>query len=205
MGLETRSKTMTRILIADDQPIIRTALGNLIGKSGEDWQLCGVADNGRAAVEQAAALKPDLVVLDMRMPQMDGIAAGRAIRAILPSTPVLIYTLFDAASLERTAREAGLQGVVQKSRGAEILQAIREALRGNTVFGTGTTAKDAPDGSAAIPASGQRGEAGAAIVPMASGGSIPNQQRNARMRRWTGGRTFCRLGSGNSGQAERSR
>jgi DNA-binding NarL/FixJ family response regulator len=128
---------MTRILIADDQPIVRSALGNLIGRAGEDWQLCGAADNGRAAVEQAVALKPDLVVLDMRMPQMDGISAGRAIRAILPGTPVLIYTLFDAEELERTVREAGLQGVVQKSKGAAILQAIRDALSGKPISGSG--------------------------------------------------------------------
>ena len=124
---------MTRILIADDQPDVRAALGHLIGKADENWQLCGAAENGRAAVEQAAALKPDLVVLDMRMPQMDGISAGRAIRAILPSTPVLIYTLFEAAALERSVREAGLQGVVQKSKGIAILQAIRDALSGKTI------------------------------------------------------------------------
>jgi len=125
---------MTRILIADDQPIVRVALGNLIGRARDDWQLCGAAENGRAAVEQAKVLKPDVVVLDMQMPQMDGISAGRAIRAILPDTPVLIYTMFDSASLEPIAREAGLQGVVQKSRGAEILEAIREALSGKVIF-----------------------------------------------------------------------
>lgn len=136
---------MPRILIADDQPIVRTALGNLIGRAREDWQLCGAADNGRAAVDQAAALKPDLVVLDMQMPQMDGISAGRAIRALLPGTAVLIYTMFDAAALEPAVREAGLQGVVQKSKGAEIIGAIREALSGKTVFADTTTAEEVPD------------------------------------------------------------
>jgi DNA-binding NarL/FixJ family response regulator len=136
---------MPRILIADDQPIVRTALGNLLGRAREDWQLCGAADNGRAAVDQAAALKPDLVVLDMQMPQRDGISAGRAIRALLPGTAVLIYTMFDAAALEPAVREAGLQGVVQKSKGAEILGAIREALSGKTVFADATTAEEGPD------------------------------------------------------------
>jgi DNA-binding NarL/FixJ family response regulator len=131
---------MPRILIADDQPIVRAALGNLIGRARQDWQLCGAAENGRAAVEQAAALKPDLVVLDMQMPQMDGISAGRAIRAILPDTPVLIYTMFDAATLAPAVRQAGLQGVVQKSKGVEILRAIREALSGETVFADAATA-----------------------------------------------------------------
>lgn len=146
---------MTRILIADDQPMIRTALSQLISRAGEDWELCGAADNGRAAVEQATELKPDLVVLDMQMPQMDGISAGRAIRASFSEMPILIYTMFDAAALEPAARQAGLQGVVQKSKGAEILHAIRDVLSGKIVFSGAATAEEVPQRPASDPASTQ--------------------------------------------------
>lgn len=125
---------MVRILIADDQEIIRSAIARLIRKSGEDWEICGAVDNGQAAIEQAACLKPDLVILDFRMPELDGISAGRALREILPNTPILIYTWLDASAIEGAVREAGLQAVVQKSDGGAILWAIRDVLAGKDVF-----------------------------------------------------------------------
>ncbi|MGH9737683.1 MAG: response regulator [Candidatus Acidiferrales bacterium] len=125
---------MVHILIADDQAIVRSAIERLINKSGEDWEICGAVDNGQAAVEIAASLKPDLVILDVRMSKLNGISAGRAIREILPGTPVLIYTWLDPAAAEGAVRDAGLQGVVQKSDGRAILRAIRDVLAGKTVF-----------------------------------------------------------------------
>lgn len=125
---------MARILIADDQPIVRKALAELIRKSGESWEVCAQADNGAAAVEQAIRWTPDLVILDLRMPQRNGISAGHAIRERLPGTPVLIWTWLDVFAMEGPVREAGLQGIVQKSDGAAILLAIRDALASKTVF-----------------------------------------------------------------------
>ncbi len=114
--------------------MVRSAIERLINKSGEDWEICGAVDNGEAAVEVAASLKPDLVILDVRMPKLNGISAGRAIREILPGTPVLIYTWLDPAAAEGAVQDAGLQGVVQKSDGRAILRAIRDILAGKTAF-----------------------------------------------------------------------
>lgn len=82
---------MPRVLIADDSDAARHALRNLI--QGNGWEVCGEAKNGLAAVEKTAALKPDLVILDFRMPHLNGLQAGQIIHAADPSIPLLLFTL----------------------------------------------------------------------------------------------------------------
>ncbi|HEU5411427.1 MAG TPA: response regulator transcription factor [Candidatus Acidoferrales bacterium] len=117
-----------RILVADDHQATRTAIASLVRNSGQDWEICGEAEDGQAAVEKAAELKPDLLIIDLMMPQRDGISAGRAIRAQVPTVSVLLYTLWVSEFLQAEARAAGLQAVVQKSNAASLLSAIREAV-----------------------------------------------------------------------------
>jgi DNA-binding NarL/FixJ family response regulator len=117
-----------RILVADDYQGVRTAVSQLIQNSREDWKVCWEAEDGQAAIDKAVEEKPDLVILDMRMPRRDGLSAGREIRALLPAVRILIFTLIDSPYLEAEAAACGFQGVVQKSRGASLIPAIRKAL-----------------------------------------------------------------------------
>jgi CheY-like chemotaxis protein len=119
-----------RILIADDHERTRSILTDLIREAG--WQVCSAVADGKAAVEKAAQLKPDVLVLDLVMPHQDGISAGRNIRSFLPNTPVLLYTMFSSPYVESEARNSGFCGVVEKANGPALIAAIRRALGPNT-------------------------------------------------------------------------
>jgi two-component system, NarL family, nitrate/nitrite response regulator NarL len=103
-----------RILIADDQESTRRALKALI-ESCRGWEICGQAENGHQAVQQAIELRPDLIVLDLSMPVIDGLEAARAISKVMPSVPILIYTLFVSPELAVEAKKAGVRQIVDKS------------------------------------------------------------------------------------------
>jgi len=117
-----------RILIADDHPAMRSAIAELIRLSEQDWEVCGEAENGQDVVEKVGKLKPDLIIMDLMMPERDGISASRAIREMLPEPAIVIYSLWVSPFLEREAKEAGIQAVVQKPNGAGLLAAIRDAI-----------------------------------------------------------------------------
>lgn len=115
-----------RILIADDSDQVRSAVTSLI--RGLGWEVCGEAGDGEAVVQKAIALKPDLLILDIAMPKRDGWSAGREIRASLPNTPILLYTLLPSCYLENRAKELGFQGVVEKSNVTALITAVRDAI-----------------------------------------------------------------------------
>lgn len=117
----------TRVLIADDHERMRDALSQTIHLIDRSWEI-HQAEDGQDAVDQAVSLKPDLVILDWRMPRLNGIEAGKAIRKVLPNTVMLIYTVTPAICLEDPAREAGFQGVVEKLDGRGLISAICNAL-----------------------------------------------------------------------------
>jgi DNA-binding NarL/FixJ family response regulator len=117
-----------RILVADDYQSVRAAVCQLIRNSREDWKVCWEAEDGQVAVEKAAAWKPDVVILDLRMPRRDGLSAGREIRALLPDARILLFTMIDTPQLEAEALASGFQGVVQKPGGAALIAAIRKSL-----------------------------------------------------------------------------
>jgi DNA-binding NarL/FixJ family response regulator len=125
---------MTRILIADDCAASRRALRNLV--EGNGWDVCGEAEDGLAAVETAAILKPDLAILDYRMPKMNGLQAGRTIHTADPHLPLLLFTLDKIEPyLEEEVRKAGFQGALAKGEGIFALsQAIEQLLQGGTFF-----------------------------------------------------------------------
>jgi DNA-binding NarL/FixJ family response regulator len=102
------------ILLADDHDMVRRGLRSLI-ESHPDWKVCGEAANGKEAVRKAAALRPDVAVLDVSMPEMNGLDAARLIRQEIPSCKVLIVSQNEGRLMEKAAADVGAHGFVQKS------------------------------------------------------------------------------------------
>lgn len=124
---------MIRILIADDDAIIREGLKMII-ETQQDMEFLGAASNGKEALELCSKLKPDIVMLDIRMPLMDGIEAAQTMLEEKLSLPLLLTT-FDEPELILRALRAGINGYILKNSPAErILSAIRVVHAGGTVF-----------------------------------------------------------------------
>jgi DNA-binding NarL/FixJ family response regulator len=119
-----------RILIVDDSLVVRYTLRSLLdGHSG--WTVCGEAVNGVDALTKAKELAPDVIVLDISMPVMDGMEAARQLKQIRPSLPIVLFTSYESAYLQREAAAAGVRAVVSKASPAEqLLDAIERSLRG---------------------------------------------------------------------------
>lgn len=120
-------KKTIRILIADDQPIVRRALVMSLDLE-DDFQVIGEARDGLEAVELARSLLPDVVVLDLEMPHMDGVLAARLLASAAPSAAVVIHTLHDGPEMKRRALEAGAFAFVPKHALLDsLISAVREA------------------------------------------------------------------------------
>ena len=119
---------MPRILIADDHKLMRHTLRNLFTHY-DQWDVCGEAADGKEAVNAAVELKPDLVLLDYKMPNKDGIEAASEIIQKLPETPVVIFTLNKTRELEAQAQQVGVRAVVGKEEGlTELLHTLDEEV-----------------------------------------------------------------------------
>jgi DNA-binding NarL/FixJ family response regulator len=116
-----------RILLADDHEMVRHGLRALI-EDQPGWQVCGEANTGRGAVAKARELKPDIVVMDFTMPELNGMEATRQIRAGLPRTQVLILTMHESEELVREMLNAGARGYVLKSDAGHALVDALKAL-----------------------------------------------------------------------------
>ena len=128
---------MIRVLLVDDQQIIREGLGKLL-QAKPDLDVIGEAENGRIAVEQTLSLRPDVVLMDVRMPVMDGVAATRMIRQQAPNVNVLVLTTFDDDEYVTQAMRYGAKGYLLKDTPSEELaQAIRLVNKGHTHLGPG--------------------------------------------------------------------
>jgi len=123
-------KKPIRVLIADDHHIVRKGIKVLLATE-KDMQVVGEAENGLEAVEKAAALEPDVILMDIVMPEMDGIEATRKITAERPSTRILVLTSFAADDKVFPAVKAGALGYLLKdSTPEQLLEAIRQVSRG---------------------------------------------------------------------------
>ncbi|MFY9911152.1 MAG: response regulator transcription factor, partial [Candidatus Sulfotelmatobacter sp.] len=123
-----------RILVADDHPIFRLGLCSLLG-SHEGWEICGEAGDGRDAVEKCVQLKPDLVILDICMPKLNGVDVARQILKDNPDQRILVLTDVDSDRVARDCLQAGVRGWILKSDAPSDLTAAVEALqRHNYVF-----------------------------------------------------------------------
>ena len=118
---------MTRILLADDHDIIRRGVKELL-ETHDGWQVVGEASTGRQAVELAGKLNPDIAILDLTMPELNGLEATRQIKKTLPKTAVLIFTMHENETLIRDVLTAGALGYVLKSDAARHLTNAVEAL-----------------------------------------------------------------------------
>ncbi|MGD0429116.1 MAG: response regulator transcription factor [Candidatus Acidiferrales bacterium] len=115
-----------RILIADDSPTVRAGL-KLLLQYHENWTICGEAEDGQQAVKKAAELKPDVILLDISMPAMDGLSAAEIIRRDAPEAEILIVTHFESLDLARYAAQTGVRAYITKSRIATDLEKAIEA------------------------------------------------------------------------------
>jgi DNA-binding NarL/FixJ family response regulator len=131
----TRSPAMAiRILIADDDAAIRRLLRRLI-ENHAGWSVCGDASDGQDAIGKAIELNPDVIVLDLAMPQMNGLQAAREISRHLPDVPLLLLTVQQVSKeLTREAAHAGFRGAVSKNTGSEVVRAIEILLRHENFF-----------------------------------------------------------------------
>ena len=118
---------MLRILLADDHDLTRAGLRYLLEKQ-KDWSVCGEAANGRTAVEIAEASRPDIAILDLSMPEMNGVDATRQILKSSPHTKVLIYTMHETERVIINALDAGASGIVLKSDAGENMVAAVESI-----------------------------------------------------------------------------
>ncbi len=124
-----------RILIADDHEVVRRGLCTLL-QGHEGWEICGEARDGRQAVEMAKQLKPDVVILDVGMPNLNGLAATRQLAQQNPQQKIIVLTITDSDQVIREALDAGARGFVLKSDAARDLVAAVEALQRNRMFFT---------------------------------------------------------------------
>jgi DNA-binding NarL/FixJ family response regulator len=123
-----------RILIADDDPNIRLLLRRLLEKQ-HDWQVCGEASNGVEAIERVDQFAPDIVVMDLAMPVMNGLQAAPQIMRTHPKLPMLLISVQEVSKqLAWEARNAGYRGAVTKSGGDEVLKGIEALLRHDMFF-----------------------------------------------------------------------
>jgi DNA-binding NarL/FixJ family response regulator len=117
-----------RLLIADDNATARKLLRALL-ETRQSWQVCGEAENGLEAVARAAELKPDIIILDLGMPLMDGLHAAQTISAASPTIPILMHTMHNFAGLDLEAKKVGIRKVISKTAaGDALLVAIEEVL-----------------------------------------------------------------------------
>jgi DNA-binding NarL/FixJ family response regulator len=125
-----------RILLVDDHEVILEGIRTLVERSGRDWQICGIARNGQEAIEMARVLRPDVVVLDISMPVMNGVDAAKAMIKENQHARILLFTMHDSQRMVNEAKSAGARGYVVKSQAARsLIRAVDEILAGKTFFG----------------------------------------------------------------------
>jgi two-component system, chemotaxis family, chemotaxis protein CheY len=127
--LQLEAAVTTRILVVDDAPAIRRSMRLYLEQEG-DWTICGEAENGKVAIDRVRELRPDVVILDLSMPVMNGLEAARIIKTIAPGTRILMFTLHNYPCLSDEARKAGIDQVLSKadSMDGKLLQAVRTLI-----------------------------------------------------------------------------
>lgn len=115
------------VLLVDDNAVVRTLVRRLFAVEA-DFEVSGEAENGREAIEKAVNLRPDLVILDLAMPVMNGFAAASELRKSVPDTKIILFTVEEAEGIDRLANEAGVHAVVLKHNAPELIPQARSLL-----------------------------------------------------------------------------
>ena len=123
-----------RILLADDDATIRMLLKRLL-EANPDWQICGEARDGIDAVQKVLQDSPDLIIMDLSMPRMNGLDAGREIAKLQPQLPMLLCTVqqIEEPGVHEIC-DAGFRGIVTKENGAEVVAGVQALLNGETRY-----------------------------------------------------------------------
>jgi DNA-binding NarL/FixJ family response regulator len=116
-----------RILIADDHESVIRMVRTLL-EVNPDWMVCGEAVDGQEAVVKALELRPDVVVLDLAMPRMNGLSAAHEISKSLPTIPIILYTLYKSPQVDSEAQNHGIRKVVEKTDQSTLVSAIQEVV-----------------------------------------------------------------------------
>jgi DNA-binding NarL/FixJ family response regulator len=134
-----------RILIADDHEVARKGIRSIL-ETHPGWEVCGEARDGREAVELAAQLKPDVLLIDIGMPNLNGLDAARQIMGSAPDVNILILTIHDSEQVVREVLAAGARGFLLKSDAGRDLIAAVEALQNRRTFFTSKVSQMMLDG-----------------------------------------------------------
>ena len=125
------------ILIVDDHEVVREGVRTIINRARPQWEICGEAANGQEAIDTAMRLRPDIILLDITMPVLNGLDAATRISALKLTSQILIFTMHESGELAHDARRVGARGYVTKSDAARhLVRAIETLLSGGTFFGS---------------------------------------------------------------------
>jgi DNA-binding NarL/FixJ family response regulator len=126
--MTTVQSSPVRILIADDHELMRRGLRSILA-TRPNWEVCGEAVDGSDAIEKTRLLRPDILVLDISMPRINGLEVARAVRRDYPGTQVVILSQYDESEMRPYAIEAGARGYVSKAEASrQLLSAIESVL-----------------------------------------------------------------------------
>jgi len=115
-----------RVLIVDDSDTIRRMLGTIL--RSRRWTVCGEAENGQSGVKQFRELKPDVVLLDLSMPDINGIEVAKQMFASDPTVPLILFTILEIEGIESAAREAGIRAIVPKIEAWNLIGSIESLV-----------------------------------------------------------------------------
>ena len=124
---------MVRILVVDDNPAVRRYLRAILEQQ-ISWRVCAEAKNGAEAIEKVFEVKPDLILLDHQMPDLNGVDVARQIADIFPKIPILMVTLHLSNQLADAAREVGIKGACAKQDIGSVVEAVEVLLHQQTYF-----------------------------------------------------------------------
>ncbi len=124
---------VTRILVVDDNPSVRRHLRGVL-EEHEGWRVCDEARNGQDAVDRYRQVRPDVILLDFQMPELNGLEAARIITQLSPRIPILMLTLDLTKQLSEEARKVGIRGACVKTDAHSVVDAVEALLREETYF-----------------------------------------------------------------------
>ena len=132
-GREPIVQIQNRILVVDDHPPFRHMLRSFL-ELNPNWEVCGEASDGWEAIKRTTELHPDIIIMDLDMPKLNGLEATRRIHELLPSARILILTFHENSILPKIAQESGAQGYVLKSETFDVLTRAIETLGSTDMF-----------------------------------------------------------------------